>query len=175
MPPRWRREREKISWKTTIGNHDPGRYKPLYNDPNGILAFADSGAHINNMAFYNFPLRVLKYVKDSHENGDPLMSYEKAVWRLTKENADFFNLDAGTIETGKRADITVINPEKLTDEVHKYHTADFLEGQTRLVNRNDETVELVIINGKTAWESGSFTENFGNERFGGFLKGEHGK
>lgn len=164
---------DKVSWKTTIGNHDPNRYKRLYNDPNGIFGFADSGAHINNMAFYNIPLRVLKYVKDSHEKGAPLMSYEKAVWRLTKENADFFNLDAGTIEPGKRADITVIDPDKLTDKVHEYHTAEFLQGLDRLVNRNDDVVELVLINGKTAWESGSFSENFGNERFGGFLKGEH--
>ncbi|MBS1797619.1 MAG: amidohydrolase family protein [Acidobacteria bacterium] len=125
------------------------------------------------MAFYNIPLRVLKYVKDSHEKGAPLMSYEKAVWRLTKENADFFNLDAGTIETGKRADITVVDPEKLTDEVHRYRTAEFLQGQERLVNRNDDAVALVLINGKTAWEAGGFAENFGHEKFGGFLKGAH--
>lgn len=160
---------QKVLWETTIGNHDPKRYKALYNDPNGIFGFADSGAHINNMAFYNFPLRVLRYVQESHEKGAPLMSFEKAVWRLTKENADFFNLDAGTIETGARADIVVIDPDKLTDAVHEYHTAEFIGGHSRLVNRNDDVVELVMVGGKTAWLNGAFSESFGNERFGGFL------
>ncbi|MDW3646625.1 MAG: N-acyl-D-glutamate amidohydrolase [Bacteroidia bacterium] len=162
-----------ILWETTLGNHDPSRYKKLYNDENGVLGFADSGAHINNMAFYNNPLRVLQYVKASHEAGDPLMSYEKTIWRLTKENADFFNLDAGHLAEGKRADITIIDPEKLDDRVHEYHNAPFLEGCDRLVNRNDEVVEYVMINGKLAWERGRFTPTFGKERFGEFLKGKH--
>lgn len=101
------------------------------------------------------------------------MSYEKAVWRLTKENADFFNLDAGSLEAGKRADITIIDPEKLSDDVHKYHTAEFLQGLNRLVNRNDDIVELVLINGKVAGGNQQFSERFGKERFGNFLKGKH--
>ena len=164
---------QEVLWQTTIGNHDPKRYKKLYNDLNGIFGFADSGAHIGNMAFYNFPLRVLRYVQESHEKGEPLMTLEKAVWRLTKENADFFNLDAGTLEESKRADLIVINPNKLSDKVHEYHNAEFLGGYKRLVNRNDEVVDLVLINGKTAWENGTFSEKFGNERFGSFLKGNH--
>jgi len=164
---------QQVAWKTTIGNHDPGRYKRLYNDPNGIIGFADSGAHINNMAFYNIGLRMLRYVQASHENGQPLMTYEKAVWRLTKENADFFHLDAGTIEEGKRADITVLDPEKLSDDIHHYHKAEFLQGMDRLVNRDDEVVEYVLINGKIAWENHQFSDRFGKERFGEFLKGKH--
>ena len=37
---------EQILWRTVIGNHDPERYGPLYNDLNGVMGFADSGAHI---------------------------------------------------------------------------------------------------------------------------------
>lgn len=164
---------KQVEWETTIGNHDPLQLGKLYNDPNGIIGFADSGAHIDNMAFYNLGIRMLKYVKDSHERGNPFMTYEKAVWRLTKENADFFNIDAGTLEEGKRADITVIDPEKLTDSVHKYHKAEFLQGLQRLVNRDDEVVDLVVIGGKVAWENHDFSPAFGKERFGEFLKGKH--
>ena len=162
-----------ILWETTIGNHDPSRYKKHYNDENGMIGFADSGAHINNMAFYNFPLRFLRYVQWSHEQGYPFMSYEKAVWRLTKENADFFNLDAGHLAVGKRADISIIDPEALSDEVHEYHTAPFLEGCDRLVNRNDDVVKIVMINGKIAWDNGSFTPIYRKERFGQFLEAKH--
>lgn len=164
---------QEVLWETTIGNHDPLKLGKLYNDSNGILGFADSGAHINNMAFYNFPVRVIKYVKDSHERGEPFMSYEKTIWRLTKENADFFNIDAGTLEEGKRADITVLDFENLTDSVHEYHTAPFLQGLDRLVNRDDEVVDLVVIGGNIAWENGHFDERIGKERYGQFLKGKH--
>jgi N-acyl-D-aspartate/D-glutamate deacylase len=121
------------------------------------------------MAFYNLGIRMLTYVKDSHERGNPFMSIEKAVWRLTKENADFFNIDAGTIEAGKRADNAVIDPDKLTE----YHKTEFLSGMERLVNGDDEAVYLVLINGKIAWENHKFSEQFGKERFGEFLKGNH--
>lgn len=164
---------QEILWETTIGNHDPSRYHALYNDPNGIIGFADSGAHIDNMAFYNLPLRLLRYVQASHEKGEPLMSYERAIWRLTKENADFFNIDAGHLAAGKRADVTVIDPERLSDEVHEYHTAEFIEGQTRLVNRNDDVVELVMIGGRIAWRGGAATELLGQQRLGRFLPGTH--
>lgn len=162
-----------ILWETTVGNHDPTQYKNLYNDEGWVIGFTDSGAHINNMAFYNMPLRVLRYVQESNQRGAPIMTYEKAVWRLTKENADFFNLDAGHIAVGKRADITIIDPNKLSDSVHEYHTAEFLQSCDRLVNRNDEVVDLVMINGKIAWEGNDFTANFGEERFGQFLKAQH--
>ena len=164
---------KEILWETTIGNHDPTNYKKHYNDENGVIGFADSGAHINNMAFYNMPIRFLRYVQWSHEQGDPIMSYEKAIWRLTKENADFFNLDAGHITVGKRADITILDPNALSDDVHEYHNADFLEGCERLVNRNDEVVKIVMINGKIAWDNGSYTVDYGKERFGQFLEAQH--
>lgn len=164
---------QKIVWETTIGNQNPEKYEKLYNDLNGIFGFADSGAHINNLAFYNFPIRVLRYVQASHEKGKPIMSYEKAIWRLTKENADFFQLDAGYLAAGKRADITILNPNKLSDTVHQYHKETFLGEHQRLVNRNDEVVECVMINGKIAWQNQKFSPEFGQKRFGNFLKGKH--
>ncbi len=164
---------KEILWETTIGNHDPDRYKPHYNDPNIVMGFADSGAHINNMAFYNLPIRVLQYVKASHDKGDPIMSFEKTVWRLTKENADFFNIDSGHLVEGKRADITIIDPTQLSDKVHEYHKRPFLDRCERLVNDSEGVVEHVIINGKIALEDGKLTEAIGSERFGQFLQANH--
>src|SRR5690606_1700621 len=149
------------------------RYGPLYNDENAIFGFADSGAHINSMAFYNFPLRVLRYVQASHEQGKPLMSIEKAVHRLTGENADFFNLDAGHLVPGARADVVVVDPARLTDDVHEITSDTFLGGHRRLVNRRDEAVRLVVVGGRPAWENGAPVPAFGRERFGRFLPGAH--
>jgi len=164
---------KKIVWETTVGNHDPSRYKPHYNDPNIVMGFADSGAHINNMAFYNIPIRVLRYVQASHEKDDPLMSFEKAIWRLTKENADFFNIETGHLAEGKRADITIIDPAQLSDAVHEYHTKPFLGNCERLVNKSDGVVEYVIINGKIAMADGKLTDDIGTKRFGQFLQAKH--
>jgi len=164
---------KKITWETIIGNPDPTKYKDIYNTKIGVFGFADSGAHGNNMAFFNFPIRVLTYVHDSIKRGDPLMTIEKAIWRLTKENGDFFNIDAGHLAEGKRADITIIDPKGLTDEVHKYHEDQFLGESLRYVNRSDDAVDLVMINGKIAWEGTGFTEAVGKEKFGIFLKGTH--
>ena len=44
--------------------------------------FSDAGAHIRNMAFYNLPLRMLKLVQESIEEGSPIMTMEQAVQRL---------------------------------------------------------------------------------------------
>jgi N-acyl-D-aspartate/D-glutamate deacylase len=112
----------------------------------------------------------LRYVQAS---GEALMSLEKAVWRLTKENADFFNLDAGHLAAGKRGDVVVIDPQKLTDDVHRISSAEFMTGFSRLVNRDDDVVELVMIGGTPAWRSGAFTAAFGKERLGTFLRGTH--
>jgi len=162
-----------ILWETVIGNHDPDRYKPHYNDPNIVMGFADSGAHINNMAFYNLGVRVLRYVQASHEKGDPIMSFEKTIWRMTKENADFFNIDAGHIAEGKRADITILDPAQLSDAVHEYHEAKFLQSCDRLVNKSDGVVDTVIINGRVALENGKLTKEVGEVRYGQFLQANH--
>ncbi|PCE64163.1 N-acyl-D-amino-acid deacylase family protein [Sediminicola luteus] len=162
-----------IHWETVIGNVDPEQYKSLYNNENGIFGFADSGAHGNNMAFFNFPIRVLTYVKDSIANGKPLMTIEKAIWRLTKENADFFNLDAGHLAEGKRADLVLIDPDGLNAKVHEWHEADFLGAALRFVNRSDDAVKLVMVNGNIAWQNGEFSPEVGKARFGMFLKGKH--
>ena len=38
----------------------------MISEPGALIGFADSGAHIRNMAFYNFPLRMLKLVRDAY-------------------------------------------------------------------------------------------------------------
>jgi len=37
------------------------RIATLVSEPAALIGFADSGAHIRNMAFYSFPLRTLRY------------------------------------------------------------------------------------------------------------------
>ena len=73
------------------------------------------GAHLRNMAFYNYGLRFLRRVRDAERAGKPFLSLEQAVHRLTGELADWYSLDAGHLRVGDRADLVVVDPEHLDD------------------------------------------------------------
>lgn len=60
-----------------------------------LIEFSDAGAHLRNMAHYNFPLRLLKMVRDAERAGRAIMPIERAVWRLTGEIADWFDATIG--------------------------------------------------------------------------------
>lgn len=162
----------KLRWRTLIANHRPEVLEKLVNEPATLIGFADSGAHIRNMAFYNFPLRMLKLVRDAENKGSPVMPIEKAVWRLTGELGQWFGVDAGVLGVGKRADVVVIDPEKLDDRLSAYHEAPIPEfgGLKRMVNRG-EAVDTVLINGQVAFREGGVVPELGKTRgFGTFLR-----
>lgn len=162
----------RLRWYTMMGNDRKDALASILNTKSAQIGFSDAGAHLRNMAYYNFPLRMLRFVRDSHQEGRPIMPIEKAVWRLTGELADWYGLDAGRVEPGKRADLVVIDPERLdgsVDEIHEEPVAA-LGGYRRLVRRNDETVRAVLVNGKLACEQGVFTDAVGRDTgFGRFL------
>ncbi|GMG86406.1 N-acyl-D-amino-acid deacylase family protein [Biformimicrobium ophioploci] len=161
----------KLRWFTVIGNGDKKRLSEMVTNPNTLITFSDAGAHIRNMAFYNYPLRFLKLVKESADQGQEIMPLEKAIWRLTGEQADWFGIDAGTIRVGDRADITIINPEKLNQELEQPEWAEMENfGLQRMVNRNPGVIEHVLINGKIALDAGEIVPELGREKgFGTFL------
>lgn len=162
----------KLRWYTTVGNHNKQRLQSMVQDENTLITFSDAGAHIRNMAFYNLPLRFLKLIQESHEQGAPLMSLEKAVWRMTGEQADWLGVDAGKIRVGDRADVVVINPAAFSQNLEKVEWADMEQFDLqRLVNRNPGLVEQVIINGRLAVEDEAITATFGKEPgYGAFLR-----
>ena len=166
-----------LRWYTVIGNHRENKLKEMVQKKHTLITFSDAGAHIRNMAFYNLPLRFLKLVKESseqHDNGkkEPVMSLEKAVWRLTGEQADWFGIDAGYIRHGSRADICIINPQRLNQNLELEYWAEMqnFDGLQRMVNRNPGAVPYVIINGRIAIDNEQPVAALGQEKgFGQFL------
>lgn len=150
-------------WTTVIANARESVANRLVNTPGVTIGFSDAGAHLRNMAFYNFGVCLLERVHRWQGLGKPFMSVEKAVHKLTGELAEFYRLDAGRIAEGDRADLVVIDPAGLTDEVNSYHEATLHElgGIDRMVNRNDAAVHATVIGGQVVWESGSFADGFG--------------
>ena len=109
-----------LRWRTTISNHRPEVLKKLAREPGVQMGFSDAGAHLRNMAFYNMGLRLLRHVRDAQTAGTPFMTVEQAVHRLTGELADWYRIDAGHLRVGDRADVVVIDPERLDDVLDDY-------------------------------------------------------
>jgi N-acyl-D-aspartate/D-glutamate deacylase len=163
---------KKLRWHTVIANHRPDEVAWMMREPSALIGFSDAGAHLRNMAFYSFPLRMLAQVRQAERAGRPVMPLEKAVWRLTGEIADWLDIDAGHLRPGDRADLVVVDPAKLDARLDAYHEAamDGLEGLVRMVNRSDGAVRSVLIHGRVAFEGGAFDRALGRERgFGQFL------
>jgi N-acyl-D-aspartate/D-glutamate deacylase len=124
------------------------------------------------MAFYNFGLRLLKRVRDAERAGRPFLTTEQAVHRLTGELADWYQLDAGHLRVGDRADLMVLDPERLDESVEGYYESPVEQygGLSRMVNRNDATVPHVFVGGREVWRDGAPTELLGSVRTGRFLR-----
>jgi len=161
-----------LRWFTTISNHRPDVLKKFAKDSYTQLGFSDAGAHLRNMAFYNMGLRLLKHVRDAEIAGKPFMTTEHAVHRLTGEIADWYGIDAGHIRIGDRADLSIINPERLDDSLEKYseERVEQYGGLSRMVNRNDECITAVFISGQQVIAQGRPTDILGKVRTGSFLR-----
>lgn len=160
-----------IRWQTCLANHRPEKLAEIMRNPATLMSFADSGAHLRNMAFYNFPLRMLKSVRDAELAGKPIMPVEKAVWRLSGELAGWFGLDAGVIKEGKQADIVVIDPKRLDASVDEVKLQPWGKGFQfeRLVN-GGRAAKHVFIAGIEAARDGKALPALGKKRMGRFLE-----
>lgn len=157
----------KLRWKTLIGNHRPEQLFKNMIDSNSLIGFSDAGAHLRNMAFYNYPLFMLKIALEDND-----LSLEKAVWKLSGEPAQWLGLDTGTLQKGKQADVVIIDPDQLKQQnLDEYHEADIKEfGMSRLVNRHDGVVSAVYINGELVYSENKIHEKVGKQPLGRFLK-----
>jgi N-acyl-D-aspartate/D-glutamate deacylase len=164
---------EHLRWYSVVGNDRRGPLEYIAAHPDVLIGFSDAGAHLRNMAHYNFPLRLLKLVQDAEQRGEPFMTMGQAVYRVTGEIAEWFRIDAGVLALGKRADLVVLDPTKLDERLDVAHEEEMegFGGLRRLVRRNDETIDAVFVNGKLAIEHGLPTAELGKEHgFGQVLR-----
>ena len=160
-----------LTWSTITANRDLETVRELLMNPLLLPGFNDSGAHLTNMAFYDVNLRSLKLAA---QGGDQDVSY--MVKRLTKDAADVFGVEGGTIDLGDVADLILIDPKKLAEydgenSAQRIHREEFSHEQ--LVNRSDGVVELVMIGGHSAWEDTQFAADLGEKPMGRLLRAVH--
>jgi N-acyl-D-aspartate/D-glutamate deacylase len=99
-----------LRWYTVVGNERVAELEWVVSHPAVLIGFSDAGAHLRNMAYYDFPLHLLRLVLKAEGEGRELMTRERAVHRLTGELADYLGIDAGHLEVGRRADLVVVDP-----------------------------------------------------------------
>ncbi|MHA7666425.1 N-acyl-D-amino-acid deacylase family protein [Mycolicibacterium sp. HS_4_1] len=163
-------------WTTVVANHRPKQLDKLATEPSVHMGFSDAGAHLRNMAFYNYALRMLRRVHDADKSGRPFMTTEHAVHRLTGEVAEWFGLEAGTLRQGERADFVVIDPAGLNAELEAYHenSVEFYGGLSRMVNRSDSAVVATGVGGQVVFRDGEFVEGYGDTVKSGHYLPAHG-
>ena len=151
-----------------VANKDREGVLPLLLDPNTLPGFNDSGAHITNMAFFDGNLMSLKLAQQ-----ESLDTVSTMVRRLTREPAEFFGLDVGSLEIGAQADIVLIDPEALRqwdDNSSRQFIYRELFDHKQLVSRSDGVVSQVLIRGESVWQDGAFTPALGREALGRALR-----
>jgi len=155
-----------LRWYTVVGNDRLPELEYVVDHPAVLIGFSDAGAHLRNMAYYDFPLHLFRLQVRAEAEGRDLMAPERAVHRVSGEIADFLGIDAGHLEVGRRADIVVVDPATLDDRLDSMTEEEMvgMPGLDRLVRRHDDCVTSVLINGRLAWHDGAFTDGFGDQR-----------
>lgn len=136
-----------------------------------LPGFNDSGAHITNMAFFDTNLMSLKLAQQQG-----LETVGRMVRRLTREPAEFFGLDVGTLDIGAQADLVIIDPDVLRhwdcNDTREYVYRDLFEHH-QMVNRPPGIVEYVFIRGEAVWCQGEFGDSLGARPLGRALRAAH--
>lgn len=153
-----------LRWWFTVGNDRPEIMKKLLFHRHMLPGFNDSGAHLINLAFFDGNLVTLQLAQQ-----ESISHVARAVSRLTREPAAFFNVDAGSMEIGAQADLVLIDPEALrhydSDKGRQFvHRACL--GEQQLVNRSDGVVKHVLIAGEPVWDGREALPALGTIRLG---------
>ncbi len=155
-------------WKTISANFDADMVARLTMSELFLPGFADSGAHLTNLAFYDVNLRALKIATEA--KGEAGAAY--MVKRLTRDAAEVFGLDAGSIDIGAQADLVLIDPDALMRHDGEANTQriwrETLQND-QLVCRSDGVVKGVFIRGEEVWDGKDFTPAFERKKLGRVL------
>ena len=129
----------------TNGNLDTTRQRLL--NPNVVSGLCDGGAHIRFVCDSSMTTFQLAFWARDRKRGDTL-PLELIVNKLTAANARLYGLtDRGSIEVGKRADINIIDHQRL-GMARPYLVNDLPSGAPRLLQKSTGYL-ATLVNGTT--------------------------
>lgn len=149
-------------------NYAGNNYDHLYgmmSDPVSIQGLGDGGAHCGIICDASMTTYLLSHWARDRTRG-PRLPLETAVHRLTGDPAAFYGLgDRGVLAPGRRADINIIDFERLGLR-HPERVEDLPAGAGRLIQRSDGYVET-LVRGEAVVVDGELTD----ARPGGVVRG----
>jgi N-acyl-D-amino-acid deacylase len=135
------------------GDHGP--VLEMLGEPNTLLGLSDGGAHCGVICDASVPSFMLTHWVRDRKRGARL-PLEWVVKRQTSETAAFFCFhDRGLLKPGKKADVNVIDMERLRLHVPKV-VNDLPAGGKRLIQKVDG-YRATIVSGQAVFEEGVAT------------------
>jgi N-acyl-D-aspartate/D-glutamate deacylase len=136
----------RLRWVACGANERRAQRERLMRHHHILPGFTDAGAHSRNIAFFDGALALLRQAIATG-----FMSPQRAIARVTSEPARWFNLDAGEIRVGARADVVLLDPTALAKPSPAPIEIDdpLLEGARRMVKRDEAAaVASVLVAGR---------------------------
>ena len=129
--------------RCVVANDDPDEVAFLISEEHCAFGLSDAGAHVSQLCDAPQATDLLgNWVRDRG-----VMSLEQAVHRLTKAQADLFNLiDRGELRAGAWADIVVFDPTTVAPGPLR-RVSDFPADTERLTADEPVGVRHVLVNG----------------------------
>lgn len=151
-----------------MGNYAHGNLDAvdaMMRHPSTIIGAADGGAHVNVICDASYTSFMLQHWVRDRTRG-PRMALEEAVRKISGDPAALYGFtDRGVIAQGKRADLNIIDMDKL--QLHAPRVVrDLPSGAPRLLQHADGYV-ATIVGGVTTFSNGVDT----GARPGGLVRG----
>lgn len=139
-------------------NYSEGSLEPqleMMRDPGGVLSLADGGAHCGLICDASAPTFQITHWVQSRERG-PRLGLEEAVHFQTGRTAAMWGFnDRGLIAPGKRADLNIIDLDRLRLLSPRW-AADLPAGGRRLL-QDAEGYDATFVAGRMTWRNGQPT------------------
>jgi N-acyl-D-aspartate/D-glutamate deacylase len=137
------------------GANDLSRQVALLEEDNTVLSLADTGAHCGVLCDASVPTQMLSYYVRDRERGHRL-KLEEVVRKQTHDTARCVGLeDRGTLEVGMKADLNLIDFDRLQLEVPRI-IFDLPAGGRRMY-QGAEGYIATIVSGEIIMENGAYT------------------
>ncbi|MDX2100137.1 MAG: amidohydrolase family protein [Leptolyngbyaceae cyanobacterium bins.59] len=156
-----------LRWVATGANDRLEPRLAFMKHPHILPGFTDAGAHVRNLGYYDGALSLLKQAVATG-----FLTPEAAIYRVTGEPAEWFNLNTGVLKVGAQADLVLLYPQALHQPLSApVPIADpLLDGEPRLVKRSSgEIVRAVYIAGTKVGDRGEVCDCLGRKPLGKVL------
>ncbi|MBM4357013.1 MAG: amidohydrolase family protein [Deltaproteobacteria bacterium] len=128
--------------------------RAMMTHPLALPGLSDSGAHVGTICDASFPTFLLAYWARDRETGR--IPLERVVQMITSDTARYLGLaDRGRLEVGLRADVNVIDHERLRLHPPRM-VADLPAGGKRLIQAVDG-YRMTLVRGEPILEDGRLT------------------